>query len=135
MNPVVPLIQISGVVLILIAAANIAAPGKLGYRENLARVAPIVRQVFVLHSIYILMVVLGFAGLCLFFAPELARGSGLGRALSGFLAIFWLSRVAVQILYIDSEIKRANPLENAAYTLATAALGGVFALAAWGVGR
>lgn len=124
-------IRVAGIVLLLIAAANIAAPRKLGYRENLARVAPIVRQVFVLHSVYILTVVLGIAGLCLFFAPELAGASPLGRAISGFLALFWLSRTCFQVVYIDGEIKRANPLENAAYTLATAALGVVFALAAF----
>ena len=133
MNTLVALIRVAGVVLLAMAAANIVAPGKLGYRENLALVAPIVRQVFVLHAVYILMVVLGIAGLCLFFAPELAGASLLGRAISGFLALFWISRTALQIVYIDREIKRANPLENAAYTFATAALGGVFALAAWGV--
>ncbi len=134
MNAVVALIQVSGVVILLIAAANIVAPGKLGYRENLARVSPIVRQVFMLHALYIVIIVLGFAGLCLFFAPELAGASSLGRAISGFLALFWLSRTALQVIYIDRETKRANPVENTAYTLATAALGVVFAVAAWGAG-
>jgi hypothetical protein len=135
MDALIPWIQLAGVVLVLIAAANIVVPRRLGYRENLARLSPIVRQVFVLHSIYMVMVVLGFAGLCLFFARELAGASSLGHALSWFLAVFWLSRVAMQVVFVDAETRRANPVGNAAYTLATAALGGVFAIAAIGGGR
>jgi hypothetical protein len=58
----------------------------------LAGAPPIVRQVFHVHAAYIVLVLLGFAGLCFFHAPELAAGRGLGRFVSAFLAVFWLPR-------------------------------------------
>jgi len=123
------LVQISGAVLVLIALANLIVPSKLRYRENLARLSPIVRQVFILHSVYMVLIVLGFAALCLEFPADLAGGSALGRGLSGFLAIFWISRAVVQWVYIDKATKASNPFGNVAYTTATAAIGCVFALA------
>lgn len=135
MNPLVPLIWTAGVVHLLIASANFFVPGKLGYRENLARVSPIIRQVFVLHSIFIVMTVLGFAGLCLFFAPELAAASALGRALTGFMGAFWVIRLLLQVFYVDPEVKKANRAGDVAYTLAISCLGVVFVVAALGIVR
>ena len=83
MSPLVPLIWIAGAVHLILVLANGVVPKKLGYRENLARVSPIIRQVFVLHTIFILLTITAFAALCFFFAPALAAGSGLARAISG----------------------------------------------------
>lgn len=130
MNLLVPFIWIARGAHLLIAAANWVVPKKLGYHENPKRLNPIVRQVFVLYSIFIVMVVLAFAGLCFFFAPELAAGGALGRALSGFIAAFWLLRALFQLFYVDKEIKSANRLGDWTCTLAILCIGGVFAVAA-----
>ncbi len=61
---------------------------KLDYRNNLARVAPIVRQVFVVHSVYIVGIVLLFATITFGFAPDLASGHGLGRFVAAAMALF-----------------------------------------------
>ena len=82
MSALLLLLWLAGLVQILIAAANIFLPRKLHYRENLGRVAPIIRQIFVVHSVYIVGVLLLFAALTLGFAPELASRHGLGRFLA-----------------------------------------------------
>ena len=74
MNLLVPAIQMAGVIHLLIAAANLFVPRKLQYSENLSRVSPIVRQIFIVHSIFIVFVVIEFGVACLAFAPELASG-------------------------------------------------------------
>jgi hypothetical protein len=133
MNAMVPFIWAAGAVHLAIAAANFWVPGILHYRENLAKVSPMVRQVFIVHSIYMVLVLLGFSALCFIFAPELASGAPLGRALSGFIAVFWLLRVVLQFALYDREFRARYRLGDIVYTLAIASLAVVFSIAALGV--
>src|SRR5205807_2280770 len=110
--------------------ANFVLPRKLAYRENLARVSPIIRQIFIVHSVYIVLVLVFFGGLCVWFAPELTGSSALGTIICGFLAVFWTLRIAIQLFYYDRGIRRGNPWANAAFIAACVFLGGVFAAAA-----
>ncbi len=135
MNTLVPFIWIAGVVHLLILSANGIVPKKLAYRENLARLSPIVRQVFILHSVFTALTLLAFAGLCFFFAPELVAGGTLARSVSGFIAGYWLLRFLLQLFYVDRETRRANRAGDFAYSLAIFCLGAVFAAAAVGAGR
>jgi hypothetical protein len=123
-------IQIAGLVQLSIAAANFLLPSLLQYRKNLAKVSPIIRQIFVIHSLYIVIVLVGFAIISLAFPNELAGASPLGRLISSLLAAFWLTRVAIQLAYYDPSIKRQHPLGHAAFTLASISLGITYLLAA-----
>ena len=109
---------LAGFVQLAMAFANLFIPKKLNYRDNLSRVAPIIRQIFVVHSIYIVGVVLLFAVLTFGFAAELASGRGLGRFLAAAMALFWLFRAPVQLLYYDASLRRSNRLGDAAFTSA-----------------
>jgi hypothetical protein len=133
MNAMVPIVWVAGGIQLAIAIANFWVPGVLHYRENLEKVSPMVRQVFVVHSIYMVLVLLGFSALCFFFAPELTSGAPLGRSLSAFLAVFWVLRVVLQFLYYDPEVRAKYRLGDVAYTLAVSSLGATFAVAALGV--
>ena len=133
MSPLVPWLWAAGAVQLLISAANVFVPRILSYKDNLSKISPIVRQVFIIHSVYIVIVVVGFSGLCFIFAPELAGDDKLGRCLSGFMAVFWALRVVLQFAYVNAEIKRAHRAGHVAYTLAVACLAGVFGAAALGV--
>ena len=116
---VLPLcLWLAGFVQVAIASANVFIPKKLNYRENLSRVAPIIRQIFVVHSVYIVGVVLLFAVLTFGFAQDLASGRGLGRFLAAAMALFWLFRAPVQLLYYDASLRRSNRLGDAAFTSA-----------------
>jgi len=133
MKSLVTCIQAAGLVHWLIAATNFLLPRKLRYRDNLARVSPIVRQVFIVHSVYIVFVLIFFGGLCVWFAPELTGPGALGKALSGFLSFFWIQRIAIQLFYYDRDTRRRYPWAHAAFTAAFAYLSGIFAVAALGV--
>ena len=135
MNNMVPFLWIAGGVHLAIAALTFWLPGILNYRENLAKLSPMVRQIFIVHSIYIALVLLAFSALCFFFAPQLASGAPLGRSISAFLAVFWLLRVGLQFGYYDREMRAKHRLGDIAYTLAVSSLGIVFAVVALGVGR
>ena len=135
MHTLVPWIRAAGGIHLAIAAANLALPRRLRYRENLSLVSPIIRQIFVVHSIYVVLVVLFFGALCLFFAPELAGGDRLPRFLSAAMAVFWLGRVPVQLFYYDAGLRRQNPLADAVFSLSALFLGSLFTVAALGLVR
>lgn len=118
MTIVPKLLWLAAFVQIVMAASNLFLPGILKYKENLEKVSPIIRQMFVTHLAYLVGVVLLFAAITLGFAPQLASGRGLGRFLSAAIAIFWLCRMPVQFFYYDASLRRANRLGDVAYSAA-----------------
>lgn len=118
MRGLLQLLWLAGFVQIGIAFANIFLPAKLKYRENLSRVSPIIRQVFVVHSAYIVGVVLLFAVVTFAFAAELASGHGLGRFLAAAIGLFWLFRAPVQLLYYDATLRKENRWGDIAFITA-----------------
>src|SRR5262245_64086617 len=123
-------IYLAGVLHLAVASANIFAFGKFRYLEHLRTVPPVLRQVFLVQNAYIMLVQAGFALMCFFFAGELTSGRGLGRALAGFLAVFWGARVLLQLFYYDRELRRANRLFDVLFLTGDGYLAAVFALAA-----
>ncbi len=122
---------LAGLIQVAIAFANVFLPKKLNYRGNLSRVAPIIRQVFVVHSVYIVGVVLLFAAVTFGFAGELASGRGLGRFLAAAMALFWLCRAPVQLLYYDASLRRGNRAGDVAFTMAALFLAATYGAAAF----
>jgi hypothetical protein len=129
MRVLIPLLWIAGAVQIAIAFANIPLAKKLGYAENLKNVAPVIRQIFLVHSAYIVGVVLLFAALSFGFAGELASGHGLGRFLAAAMALFWIARIPLQIFFYDPAVRRAHRFGDLAMTLALFFLGATYAAA------
>ena len=132
MRTLTPWIYAAGIVQLVIAAANFFIPRKLNYLENLQKVTPIVRQIFIIHCVYIVWVLLAFALICFLYPHELVSGHGLGRFLSGWMALFWGLRVFIQRFYYEESAKKLNRPADIGFTLAFAYLSVIFALAAWG---
>jgi len=135
MKSLIPWLWAAGAVQLVIIAANFVLPKKLCCRENLARVSPMIRAVFLVHWVYIVLVLAIFASLSFWFAPELAGTSRLGRYLSAVIAVFWLLRVPIQMFFYDPEVRRRNRLGDVVFLLAFSYLGIVFAVAALGIMR
>lgn len=128
----VRLIWAAGAIQAGIVLVNGILPGRLRVRENVKDVPTFIRQIFYVHWIYIVLTVGFFSALCFGFARDLAGASALGRFLSGFLAGFWLLRVALQWFYYDREVRRANRWLDALYLASLVALSLIFARAAFG---
>jgi hypothetical protein len=103
-------IQLAGVLQLITAAANFFLPAKLHYRENLAKVSPIIRQIFTVHALFIVLMLVGFGLICLLFPGDLCGASALGKFLCGFLALFWGLRAVLQITYYDGTVKKEHPM-------------------------
>jgi hypothetical protein len=132
MSTLVPFIWAAGAVQFGLASANFSIRAKLRYQENASRMSLIMQQVSIVHWAYMAGVLLAFSGLCFLFAPQLASGSPLGRYLCATLAIFWLSRCAVQLFYYDKNLRRQNRLADVVFLLAFFYMGAVFAVATFG---
>jgi len=126
MTPLIVAIWVAGAVQLAIAAANLEVARKLDYRANLARLTPIVTQVFLAHAVYIVLVILWFGSLCLVFAKELASGDPLARFLTGGLAAFWGLRAIIQLTFYDRQVRKDHRLEDVAFLAACALLTGIF---------
>ena len=122
------LIYWAGFVLVMIFVANFIAPKKLDYERNINKMESFHRQVFCVHCGYTALTLLGMALLCVFYNEELANAEigGLAWALNLFMAIFWGSRVIIQILYYDKAIKKKYPAFNIIFFTAFAYLAVIF---------
>jgi hypothetical protein len=130
MSTLLLFLWLAGLVQVAIAFANVFLPKKLNYQDNLSRVTPIIRQIFVVHSVCIVGVVLLFAAVTFGFAGELASGRGLGRFLAAAMALFWLCRAPVQLIYYDAALRRTNRAGDGAFTLAALFLTATYGAAA-----
>jgi hypothetical protein len=128
--PLLLLIQLAGALQLVIAVANFFAPAKLHYRENLVKVSPIIRQIFTVHSVYIVLVLVGFGLISLLFPQDLYGRSALGKFLCAFLAVFWDLRVVLQFFYYDLAVKKENPWGTFAFGFAFLFLASTFTAAA-----
>lgn len=122
------LLFIAGAVQVLIAAANLPAKRILAFDREIARLPPIVRQVHRVQHAYIVAILLFFAALCLLRPRETAADA----LLTGFLALFWGARLAVQRLYYDPEVRRRHRAADVLFTLCFAYLTAIFGAAAIG---
>jgi hypothetical protein len=113
----------------LIASSNLFAARIFAYRAEIAKLSPFVREVFIVQNIYIVTTVAMFGIVSIVFASELAGGSGLGRFLSGFLAIFWGGRIIIQLFFYDKEVKRRRPIANLLFLATFIYLCSVFTVA------
>jgi hypothetical protein len=104
MNTVQILIFLAGLAQILLAAGSLAIPKILAWKLELAKVQPLIKQMFWTYAAYIFVINLCFGVLSILAFRELTNGSRLAIAITGFIAVYWISRVLIQFLYFD----RAN---------------------------
>jgi hypothetical protein len=95
---------LAGLVQLGIAGSSLMIPRVLGWREETARLKPLTRQVFWTYAVYILSMNTAFGLLALLAPKALVDGSLLARAVTGFIAVYWLGRVTVQLVVFDRSI-------------------------------
>jgi hypothetical protein len=95
------LIHLAGVGQIALALGSLAIPRVLHWREETARLRPLTRQVFWTYAGYIWLTNLSFGILSAARPHWLLDGSPLAAATSGFIAVYWGARLALQFFYFD----------------------------------
>ncbi len=123
-------LRLAGTMLTGLVVANFVAAKRWDYAGNLAGTSVIVRQVFHVHCAYIIAIIAALAVLCLGW-PHLLLADGMGRLLSAFFALFWLSRVIVQLTYYDKVMRRDDRAWDLFFLGVFLTLALIFALAAY----
>jgi uncharacterized membrane-anchored protein len=124
------LVWLAGAIHAGIVVANVPLFRRLEIRENVKSMPRFERQIFLVHWLYIVLVVGMFSAACLLFARDLAGASALGRFLSGFMGGFWLLRIFLQIFYYDGEVRRKNRALDALYVVSLCVLVAIFGFVA-----
>jgi hypothetical protein len=91
----------AGISQIILVAGSLAVPFLLNWKQELSKVAVLIRQMFWVYSGYIMITNLSFGVLSVLWPEALLEGSVLSRAVTFFIAIYWGARVAIQFIYFD----------------------------------
>lgn len=109
------LITIGGVLHLGILIASALVPNTLDWRNELAKLRPLSRQLVWVHGVFIVLVIVAFGVLSLALAGSLADGTPLARGVCAFVATFWLARLGVQFFVFDAKPMLTNPLLRIGY--------------------
>lgn len=99
--PINVIILIAGIGQIVLAIGSLTIPGILKWRDDVAKLKPLTRQIFWTYASYILMANFSFGLLSVCIPSALVDGSALAACVTGFIAFYWLTRLAFQFGYFD----------------------------------
>jgi hypothetical protein len=95
------LIFLAGFAQVGLVIGSLSIPRLLNWRSELAKVQPLIKQMFWTYAAYILVVNLCFGLISIFDFKDLSNGSTLAIICDGFIAAYWISRVLIQFFYFD----------------------------------
>ena len=94
-------IYLAGLGQITLTIGSIAIPKILNWKFELEKVQPLIKHIFWMYAAYILTINLSFGLLSFFAFRELTDGSVLAKSISGFITVYWISRLSIQFLGFD----------------------------------
>jgi len=94
---------LAGIGHFLILIASFQVPGKLGWKEDLAKVRPFNRKMLWVQSSFTVLTIIAFGTLTLHLHNELLSGDRAAIALAAFIAIYWTARIGVDVLYFSHQ--------------------------------
>jgi hypothetical protein len=97
------LIFIAGVLHLGLLIASFLTPQVLDWGKELRSLHPMTRHLIWVHGTFIVLTIIGFGILSLTCATPLASGERLARVLCGFIAVFWLARLGIQLALFDAK--------------------------------
>jgi hypothetical protein len=104
-------LQIAGLVQIALALLHGAFPKRFGWKQELASVSLLSRQIMYVHTLFVALVVFLMGVLCFTSAPGLINTS-LGKRVCLGLAVFWGLRLVIQFVGYSSELWRGKRFET-----------------------
>jgi len=95
----VQLVRLAGIAHLVSLSAIVYAPIHLGWHQALGRVSKLLRQMGQVYHYYTAGTIVAMGLVSLACPRDLVSGSPLGRAVCGYIALFWIVRLAVQLYY------------------------------------
>jgi len=113
-------LRLAGALQIALAVLHLFFPKRLHWKEELSRLSLLNRQIFIVHTIFICVVLLLFGALSCFAPQALLQPTPLSRLVLGGFASFWGLRLAFQWFVYDSRLWRGNSFNTLVHVLSTA---------------
>ncbi len=127
-------LRIVGVVMAWLVVVNLYVPWRFRWREEMARLSLLNRQVFQAHAVFLVLTLALFSALLLTSSDALLEPTPLSRAILIGLTIFWTVRMVMQWGFYSPEIWRGHRFNTAMHYVFSAIwvyISTVFAAALW----
>ena len=96
-------LKLAGYLQIALSIGSLVIPKLLNWKTELSKVSKIIGQMFWTYAGYILVVNLSFGLVSVLGANELLEKSFLSKSISGFIFLYWLTRIVIQFFYFDTK--------------------------------
>jgi hypothetical protein len=113
-------LRVAGATLIFLALLHAAFPRRFKWHEETARLSPLNRQMFFVHSFFIAVTLALFGVLSFVIAGSLAAPSAVSRTVLGGFVVFWLLRLLTQLFVYDASLWRGDRFNTAVHVLLAA---------------
>jgi hypothetical protein len=120
--------------LVVLCVGSIWIPKALGWREKLAGLTPLMRELWWTYSLYVWASHVFFAVLALGFGDWLMGGTGAAMAMCTFILLWWAVRLWLQFFGFDLREIKSSALNRVAKHLLTLLFMGLvflYALLLW----
>jgi hypothetical protein len=101
-------LKVAGTLLIVLGLAHCFFPKRFGWKEDLATLSLLNRQIFLVHCFFIALTLVLMGSITVLYAKALLEPSPITRAILAGAAIFWACRLLVQFFVYDSKLWRGN---------------------------
>jgi hypothetical protein len=105
-------LRIVGLMMVALVVVNLLVPKQFHWREEMARLSLLNRQIFQIHSVFLTLVLGMFAALLLLYGRDLLEPTRLARAILIGLTIFWTLRMLMQWFFYSPEVWRGDRLKT-----------------------
>jgi hypothetical protein len=129
-------LRIVGVVMAALVGVNLFVPGRFHWRDEMARLSLLNRQIFQAHAVFLILTLALFSVLLLTCADALLEPTRLSRAVLAGLTIFWGLRMVMQWGFYSPAIWRGhrfNTVMHGVFSVTWIYVTAVFAAALWTV--
>lgn len=113
--------RVVGVMMALLVIVNVFVPSRFHWREELARVSLINRQIFQAHTVFIVLLLGLFSALFLTCGEALLEPTRLSRAVLVGLTVFWALRMLMQWFFYSPAVWRGDRFNTLMHGLFSAA--------------
>lgn len=134
MNDITLHLRTAGVLLLTLASLHVFFPRHFRWREELAPLSTLTRQMFLVHVAFIVLMLIMMGLLSVLYADALVEPTPLARAVLVGISTFWGLRLLVQWFVYDQSLWRGQTFNTAVHLVFTALwayLAGVYGWAAW----
>jgi hypothetical protein len=127
-------LRLVGGLLGVLAFINLFVPGRYRWREEMARLSLLNRQIFQAHNVFVILTIALCSALLLTSADTLLEPNRLSRAVLVGLTLFWGLRMVMQWLFYSPRIWRGHRFNTAMHCVFSVAwiyMTATFATALW----